>query len=180
MKGLINKCLQEFSVATLGDEAWEKIKDSAGCTEPFFNNNRDYPDEMTAALFQGASDVAGLPVETVLEECGKFAIPNTIAAAYSIHYGLGGESPRIFLMNIQRVLRTARRGFRDPTLPEFDCEGLPDGGLRITYSSFRGACPLLRGLIRGVGLHFRQELSLRRTMCQNDGADRCEFEVNTP
>jgi hypothetical protein len=180
MKGLINKLVQGYAVERLGTDAWDKIKESAGCTEPFFALAEDYPDEMTAALIRGTSDLARLPEDVVLEECAKLGVPNTLAAAYPIHYRLGGENARIFLLKMQRVVEEAARGVRGATLPEFECEELPGERLLITALSHPELCPLMRGLILGVGRHFGQKLGLREILCVRHGADRCKFVVDFP
>jgi len=45
------------------------------------------------------------------------------------------------------------------------------------YRSKRRLCPVLRGLIEGVGMLFDEKLTVRETACVGTGADHCIMEV---
>ena len=57
----------------------------------------------------------------------------------------------------------ATRNIAGAVPPRFDYEELPDGRLLMHYHSQRGLCPVLRGLILGVGLYFNQEVQVKET-----------------
>jgi len=180
MKGVINKGIQELVEAQFGAEAWEQIKTRAGCEEPFFAASEDYPDELTLALVQAASEVSGLPAETLLVEFGKFWVPHTGKESYPTFFRLAGSSPRQFLLNMDRVHQQVTRNVRHAAPPRFTYEDLPDGRLLMHYHSKRGLCAVLRGLILGVGIYFDQELQVREIACQHQGASHCTMEVIFP
>ncbi len=180
MKGIINKGIQEMVEARFGAEAWEEVKSLAGCEEPFFAIGQDYPDELTIALIKAASQVSGLPVETVQVEYGKFMVPHTLKKYYATYFQLAGSSPREFLLNMDRVHEQATRSITGAAPPKFDYEELPDGRLLMHYHSKRGLCPVLRGLILGVGLYFNQEVRVKETACMHRGDPRCTMEVTFP
>jgi len=180
MKGIINKGIHDMVEAKYGAEAWERVKSLAGCDEPFFAISLDYPDEMTTALVEAASEVSGLPVETLLVEYGKFMVPNTLKENYSSYFELAGSSPREFLLNMDHVHELATRSVLKAAPPRFDYEELPDGRLLMHYSSKRKLCAVLRGSILGVGLLFDQELQVREIACMHNGDHRCTMEVTFP
>ncbi len=177
MKGIVNKGIQEFAEATFGADAWKKVKELAKCDEPFFSASEDYPDQMTLDLVGAASTVANLPVETVLVEFGKYWVPNTCAETYPTYLKLAGKNSRELLLNMNSVHFQVTKSIRNASPPRFEYEELPDGRLRMHYHSDRKLCPLLRGLILGVGLHFGEELHVEEIACVQDGAPRCTMEI---
>jgi predicted hydrocarbon binding protein len=177
MKGIINKGIQEMVETKYNTDVWEKIKSLAGCEEPFFAISLDYPDEMTMRLVKAASEVSGLPIETVMIEYGKFMVPNTLRKHYKTYFALGGSSSREFLLNIGRVHEQATRSITNSIPPRFEYEDLPDGRLLMHYNSKRGLCAVLRGLILGVGILFNEELQVQETACMHRGDQRCTMEV---
>ena len=180
MKGIINKGIQELVEAKFGAEAWDKVKELAKCEEPFFSASDDYPDQMTLDLVTAASEVSGLPPEAVLVEFGKFWVPNTGVRSYPTFFKLAGKNAREFLLNMDRVHKQATKNIPNARPPSFDYEELPDGRLLMHYRSKRGLCPVLRGLIIGVGIYFDQDLKVRETACMKDGAPQCTMEVTFP
>lgn len=180
MKGIINKGIQELVKTKFGAEAWEKVKSLAGCEEPFFAVSLDYPDKMTLALVKAASEVTGLPTETVMLEYGKFMVPNTLKKNYPTYFALGGSSPKEFLLNMDRVHELATKSVSNPVPPRFDYEELPDGRLLMHYNSKRGLCTVLYGLILGIGVFFSQELQVREIACIHKGNPQCTMEITFP
>jgi predicted hydrocarbon binding protein len=180
MKGIINKGIQEMVEDKYGAEAWERVKSLAGCEEPFFAISLDYPDEMTVALVKAASEVSGLPAETVMLEYGKFMVPNTLKKYYPTYFKIAGSSPREFLLNMGRIHDEVTRSVSNAAPPRFDYEELPDGRLLMHYNSKRGLCIVLRGLILGVGIFFNQQLNVRETACMLKGDRQCTMEITFP
>jgi hypothetical protein len=64
--------------------------------------------------------------------------------------------------------------------PRFEYEETDDGRLLMHYHSPRGLCPVLRGLILGVGLHFGDELQVEESACTQQGDPHCTMEVRFP
>ncbi|MHC4397216.1 MAG: heme NO-binding domain-containing protein [Planctomycetota bacterium] len=180
MKGIINKGIQELIEAKFGEEAWDKIKEMAKCEEPFFATSEDYPDQMTLELVKAASEVSSLPLETVLVEFGKFWIPNTGAESYPTFFKLAGKTAREFLLNMDKVHKQATKNISNAAPPRFEYQELPDGRLLMHYRSERKLCPVLRGLILGVGIYFDEELQVKETACMNNGDPQCTMEVTFP
>jgi hypothetical protein len=177
VKGVINRGIQELVETRFGPDAWEKVKRRAGCEEPFFAASESYPDEMTLALIRAASEISGLPVESVQIEFGKFWVPNTGRACYPTFYLLAGSTAREFLLNMDRVHAQATNSVANAIPPRFTYEELADGNLLMHYHSTRGLCAVLRGLILGVGIVFGEELQVREIACTHRGDARCTMEV---
>jgi predicted hydrocarbon binding protein len=178
MKGVINKGIQELVEAKFGPEAWDKVKETAKCDEPFFSTSEDYSDQMTLDLAKAVSEVSGLPMETVLVEFGKFWVSNTGFETYPTFFKLAGKTAREFLLNLNKVHKQVTKNIRNARPPNFEFEELPDGRLLMHYQSHRRLCPVMRGLILGVGIHFDEALKLKEISCMNNGAPRCTVEVS--
>ncbi len=177
MKGIINKGIQELVETRFGTEAWEKVKSLAKCAEPFFSASEYYPDQMTLDLANAASEVSGLSLENVLIEFGKFWISNTGAAAYPTFYKLVGNNSHDFLLNMDGVHSKVTESITKATPPHFEYEELPDGRLLMHYESKRKLCKVLYGLILGVGIYFKEKLSVKEITCMYNGDRRCTMEV---
>lgn len=180
MKGVINKGVQELVETRFGTEAWEQVKSLAGCEEPFFSISEEYPDATTLALVQAASEVSGLSQETILVEFGKFWVTHTGKESYPTYYKLMGSTPREFLLNMNKVHRQVTQNMTNAHPPRFTYDELPDGRLLMHYQSDRNLCPVLRGLILGVGLYFGQELQVKEIACMKKGDPRCTMEITFP
>jgi predicted hydrocarbon binding protein len=180
MKGVINKGIQELVEAKFGAEAWGKIKEMAKCEEPFFSTSEDYPDQMTMDLAHAASEVSGLPMETVLVEFGKFWVSKTGFKSYPTFFKLAGKTAREFLLNLNKVHNQVTKNIRNARPPSFEYEELPDGRLLMHYRSDRRLCAVMRGLILGVGIHFDEELQLKETSCMNNGDPQCTMQISFP
>lgn len=163
--------------AMFGAEAWEKVKSLANCEEPFFAISSNYPDEQTIALVKAASEISGLDMETVLIEYGKFVVPNTLKEQYPTYYKLAGDSPREFLLNMDRIHEHATKSISKSAPPKFEYEQLPDGRLLMKYNSKRKLCAVLHGLILGVGILFDETLDVQEIACVHRGDPQCIMEV---
>ncbi|HEC77904.1 MAG TPA: heme NO-binding protein [candidate division WOR-3 bacterium] len=177
MKGIINKGIQEMVESMYGTDAWNTVKEKAGCNEPFFAISLDYPDEMTIALIKAAAEVSGRDEETVMVEYGKFMVPNTLKKYYPTYFKLAGSTAREFLLNMGKVHEQATRSITNAKPPHFDYEETSDGKLRMCYHSKRNLCAVLRGLILGVGILFNEKLKVQEIACVHKGDPNCIMEV---
>jgi len=177
MKGIINKGIQEFVETKFGAETWKKITALAECEEPFFAISEDYPDEMTIALVEAASQISELPVKSVMIEFGKFVLLNTFKNNYPTYYALAGSSAKEFLFNMNRVHSHVTESIPGAIPPKFECEELSDGRLLMHYHSERGLCSVLHGLILGVENLFNENLQVQETACFHQGDSHCIMEI---
>ena len=179
MKGIINKGIQEMVEKMFGEKTWQKVKSLAGCKEPFFAISLEYPDKSTLALVKAASEVTGLPMETVMIEYGKFIVPNTLKENYPAYFKLAGSSAKEFLLNMDRVHNHVTKVMTKVAPPRFEYEEV-NGKLLMKYQSKRKLCPVLHGLILGVGILFEQELQVKEIACMQNGDSHCIMEVTFP
>lgn len=177
MKGVINKGVQELVESQFGDNAWEAIRCRAGCEEPSFSPGIDYPDQMTIDLIAAASEHLHLTTDAVMIEFGKYWVANTGSKSYPSLFALAGGNAKEFLRNMDRVHRQVTVSIHGAHPPPLKPEDLPHGGLAIHYQSKRMLCPVLHGLILGVGIYCDEPLSVKETTCMRNGEAECTFEV---
>ncbi len=177
MKGIINKGFQELVLAQLGSEAWGEIKKIAGIHESFFSASENYPDTMTNDLAQATSQIFEMPLQAIWVEFGKFWMTQVAPKTYPSLMRLAGKSPKEFLLNMNHLHRHVIGSNSNATPPTFEYEEMPNGGILIHYHSKRNLCSVLKGLIQGVGLHFRKSLSVREVACVSTGSPCCIMEV---
>jgi predicted hydrocarbon binding protein len=178
MKGVINKGVQELVESQFGQDAWEAIRCNARCDEASFSPGIDYPDQMTVDLIVAASEHLNLTADDVMIAFGKYWVANTGAKSYPTLFALAGGNSKEFLRNMDRVHRQVTVSIEGAHPPPLTPEELPDGGLAIHYQSQRKLCPVLHGLILGVGIYCDEALSVKETKCMRSGDTECTFEVS--
>jgi hypothetical protein len=177
MKGVINKGIKEMIENNYGVEKWEEVRKRAGCEEAFFSATDDYPDHLTMRLFRSACETLSMPVEEVMIEFGKFWINETGKKTYPQIFQIAGKDARSFLRNMDRIHLQATRSIPDAAPPHFEYEDLPDGRLAMHYFGRQEMVPMLKGLILGVGMYFKQEIGIEERHDMKDGAT-CTIAVS--
>jgi hypothetical protein len=160
MYGLVNKAIEDLVTRAHGRAMWDTIAASAGVTGSFVCM-RQYPDEVTFRLVDAAAQALGASSSAVLEAFGEFWTSYTAQEGYGDLLDLMGGNLVDFLNDLDCM--HARVGLSFPELrpPSFACEALPDGSLRLRYTSTRpGLAPLVVGLLRGLGKMFGEDLRI--------------------
>lgn len=83
MLGIVNQAVEDMARSLGGEPLWRRIAEGAGL-DPDVGILRmeSYPDELTLALVESASEVLGMSCEQVLEEFGKHWILYTAESGY--------------------------------------------------------------------------------------------------
>ncbi|MBC5823367.1 MAG: ATP-binding protein [Candidatus Eremiobacteraeota bacterium] len=76
-------------------------------------------------------------------------------------------------------IHTAIRDADEGTPPFIRCWRTPENAVRIMYNSSRRICEFARGLIRGIGDHYKEDLVIDQTLCMNRGDEYCELFVRS-
>ncbi len=177
MKGVINKGIQEMVVSRYGGATWEAVKRKAQVEEEMFLLTEDYPDEGTLRLVEAAAEILELPVEGVMVEFGRYWFTQVAPVLYPSYLALAGSNPVEMLKNVDRIHRLVTRNIPSASPPSFHVEEREDGMLRLHYFSTRGLCPVVRGLVEGVGRYFGKIMAVTEVECVHRGDHHCIFEV---
>jgi predicted hydrocarbon binding protein len=176
MHGVIFSALKKFCGARLGASAWEKVLQHSNMAGRLFLTADSYPDGDALALIDAICRVTHADRSVVLEDFGDFLAPELM----TMYAALIRSEWRTFdlLLNtentIHRIVRMRDKGARPPQLR---CEANDEHQLTIYYTSERRLCALAIGLIRGVGRHYGEPVSIVERTCMLRGAPACEFVV---
>lgn len=172
MHGLIFTGFRAFVASeypAVADEVWTDQRHLA--TEA-------YPDEEFEAVVARTVALSGDPRATVLRRFGIFAGISTFRLLYPDYYA-GHENTYSFLLDIeQQIHEVVRRTVPDAAPPHLDIRPLSGGGVAIAYTSTRGLCELLEGLVIGVGRFYGDALQIEQPLCMHRGdVAGCTFFV---
>ncbi len=178
MYGLVNVAIQELVVSTAGEAKWQEIKARAGINMEVFSRMQPYDDDVTYRLVGAASEVLGLPGAEVMRRFGEFWVLYTGRSGYGEMFTMAGSDMKAFLANLDNM--HTRIGLNFPALqpPSFQVEDEPDGRVRLHYFSDRqGLCPMVFGLLDGLGQLFKTSVAIEHPICKltDAEADHCEF-----
>ena len=137
-----------------------------------------YPDEEFAAVLQRTVELSGDPRATVLRRFGIYAGLSTFRLLYPDYYA-AHDNTFSFLLDIeQQIHEVVRRTVPDAAPPHLDIRPLSSGGVSIAYTSSRGLCDLLEGLVVGVGRFYGDPLRIEQPLClQRGDVAGCTFFV---
>jgi hypothetical protein len=176
MYGLVNKGLEDLIRRTHGDVPWQRICAAAGASDVSFATMQAYPDGLTYALVGAASAELGISVASLLEQFGEHWVLYTGREGYGPLFTLAGNSVHEVLKNLDALHARMEHTFPQFRSPEFSCERLETGELRLSYRSSRdGLAPMVIGLVRGLGRHFGTPVEVRHTRAKGAGCDHDEF-----
>ena len=137
-----------------------------------------YPDEEFEAIVTRTVEHSGDSRATVLRRFGIFAGISTFRLLYPAYYA-DHDDTFSFLLDIeQQIHEVVRRTVPDSAPPHLDIRPLSGGGVSIAYTSSRGLCELLEGLVVGVSRFYGDAVAIDQPLCMHLGdVAACTFFV---
>ena len=177
MHGSICVILKKFVEQNFGREVWSEILRLAGHDGLVLSPIQNYPDEAVFAIVGAACEHLELEMGTALEAVGEFA------AAELVRFARGMLHPdwKTFelLANIEslihRTIRVSNPEAEPATIQAFE---LSKDEVQVVYSSQRGLCALAKGILKGLGNVFDEELTVVENTCVHKGDPFCTFTVS--
>jgi hypothetical protein len=172
MHGLIFTSFRAFVASE-----YPAIVDDDLATERYLATDA-YPDEEFTAILGRTVERSGDSRETVLRRFGIFAGVSSFRLLYPAYYA-EHDSTFSFLLDIeQRIHEVVRRTVPDAAPPHLDIRALSGGGVSIAYTSSRGLCELLEGLVVGVAHFYGDAVLIDQPLCMHRGdVAGCTFFV---
>jgi predicted hydrocarbon binding protein len=175
MHGILFKSLKDFVVDRHDHETWDEVRETADVPGKLYLPIDTYDDEELKSLVVAVSDRTGEPVTDLLETFGRHTAAQLLETYGNV---VGNEESALGLIaNAESQIHTVLRA-RNPDLtpPTLTCRREGDA-VRVEYRSDRGLCSVAKGIARGVGDHFDEDLVVSEESCMRDGADHCEIVV---
>jgi heme-NO-binding protein len=145
--------------------------------EPEYSATEAYPDEDFDRVLQRASEQLGMPASDVVRRFGSFAAETTFRLLYPDFYK-DCSGTRQFLLEVEgRIHRLVRATIQYASPPKLHVVPLGADGAVVTYTSERGLCDLVDGLIRGTARHYHERFMVDQVQCMRRGDSACAFMV---
>ncbi|HVB72642.1 MAG TPA: heme NO-binding domain-containing protein [Ktedonobacteraceae bacterium] len=142
--------------------------------------SRVYDDALLLAGVGAASNLAGVPVESLLRAYGRYFLVNGLTSHLCAYLLSQVHSGRDLVLTMRQAHARMRHTPDGLTPPVFRCEILAHApnGLTLVYDSHRQLCPVLYGAIEGAAERFGERANIFEHACMKQGASACLFEVH--
>lgn len=171
MHGLIFAGFSNFIHARYPDVAaaiWE--------SEPTYDPAKAYADADFTRILTRAIERTDDGSREILLEFGRFAGQNTFYELYPACYD-GSGSTQEFLLGIEtRIHELVRSTVHGTAPPRLQVNPLGQG-VSISYTSERGLCDLLKGLVLGTAGHYEETYATDQVLCMHRGDPACVFHA---
>ncbi len=162
MKGTIVKCLQGLVVDKFGKEQWEEICNRSGFpTKGLISLSADIEDATALELITNTCAVLDITLEQAADAFGDYWVNDYAVEIYKSIYGRF-SSAREFILGMDDVHIQVTQSIENARPPRFDYEWKDDQTLVVTYKSQRGLIDVFAGLVRGLGKHFDEPLTVTK------------------
>jgi hypothetical protein len=174
MHGIIFSELRNYVEATHGKGTWDVLLTKAGLGNKVYMPVREYPDAEIIGLVMTASMMTGLSVAHLLEDFGGFIVP-TLMKTYG--HLLQPQWKTIDVIEntdrtVHAVVRVKNSGAKPPELRTLR-RGKDE--VMLVYTSPRKMCSLAIGIAKGLGKHFKENITATENSCMHKGAPSCEI-----
>lgn len=177
MHGTIFAELKKYVDAKVGGDAWAQLLVSAGLGPRLYMALQAYPDEELVKIVTAASKATRQPAAVILEDFGLFIAPDLLGMYRSL-VKPEWRSLEVIEHTEDTIHKVVRRQHADATPPYLRASRTGPEQVTVIYDSPRRLCAVAKGIIRGVGEHYKEQLILRETSCMHVGAVACTIEVD--
>ncbi|MGA2345947.1 MAG: heme NO-binding domain-containing protein [Candidatus Sulfotelmatobacter sp.] len=160
MKGTIVKCLEELVIKRFGEKKWRESLSKAGFSElKTFTMLGDVDEAEFMRIMEGVASAASLSMEQTMEAFGEHWSTVYAPTVYRAYFS-SAKSSRELLLNLDHIHDVMTKSMKSARPPRFRYEWKGDKHLIMHYESKRGLVVLMPSLIRGVGKHFNEKLTV--------------------
>jgi hypothetical protein len=146
--------------------------------EPVYAADAEYPDEAFADLVDRAAAATGRTRAELLREFGRHTALTTFPRLFPDYYA-SRKGARSFLLGVEdQIHELVRATIEFARPPRLRVAPFGADGVVISYTSERGLCDLLEGLVHGTAEHYGEELQLEQPQCMHRGDIGCVFFVS--
>ena len=176
MHGIIFLQLKKFAEHAAGPGAWDALLKEANLPPKTYSAVRAYPDDEVLSLVGAAHRLLKLPVIEILEGFGEF-IASDLLRLYGRLLEPGWKTLEV-VENTERLIHAAVRvGNPGAQPPVLECIRSSPDELQVIYSSQRQLCSLAKGIIKGLGKHFQEQVQVVDDACMLKGDPFCALLI---
>jgi hypothetical protein len=176
MQGVIFLELRKFVGARLGDKAWDGLLQQAGLGAQIYLAVKEYPDSDAVKLVEKACTITGKPASALLEDFGEFSVPDLLQF-YGSQLDPAWKTLDVIENTEEAIHKVVRRRNPGAKPPKLRCERASPSEVVVHYTSSRRMCSLAKGICRGLGAHFGEQLEISEPACMLTGASECRIVV---
>lgn len=137
----------------------------------------EYDDEWFAAMLERLAAAVGEPREAVERGFGAYAGSVAFPGLYPDYYASSGDVFRFLLGIEEKIHELIRTTIPGAYPPHLHVRPLGEAGVLISYTSERGLCRLLEGLVHGTAARLGQQVVLEELQCMHRDDPGCVFSV---
>ena len=172
MHGLIFASLRDYSELRLGEQRATEL-----WADRVFEANDAYDDAWFAAQLERVVAATGESIDDVERGFGSFAAQRTFVDLFPGYYEESGDTIT-FLRGIEeKIHEVVRATIRGASPPKLHVHPLGKLGVLVSYTSERGLCKLLEGLVLGTAEHYGEKVDVEEVQCMRHGDPGCVFSV---
>ena len=176
MKGIVFNMFNEMIEEKFGFEMWDQLLESTKPdSEGIYTSTETYPDGELMGYVGALSEVTSLPVADLVGVFGEHCMTQ-FATLYPNFFA--AKNAKEMLQSVDGVIHVEVRKLHPGVgLPEFEYEDPGPDQLVMKYRSPRKLCSFAVGLINGTATHYGIVIENKHSLCMNQGADHCRFEL---
>lgn len=176
MMGLIFGELKKYVEQKVGADAWKLLLKESGVGIKMYQGTQAYPDQEALALVAAACKTTGKPAAAILDDFGEFIVPALQAAGKEM---IHPEWKLLdLLQNTESTMHTlVRARIPGSAPPALQIQRSSPSEVLITYTSARKLCPMIPGIVRGLGKSFGEKPTVSESTCMLKGDAACKFQV---
>jgi hypothetical protein len=148
-----------------------------GWSESSYLASEAYSDEEFRLLLERASTTTSVPTPDLLREFGVFAATEAFAGLYPGYYAEAADTRSFLLAVEERIHELVRDTIPGARPPRLNVRPLGERGVCISYTSERGLCDLLEGLLAGTAQYYGETFDIEQVMCMRNADLACSFLV---
>lgn len=174
MHGMIMDMLKRFVVETYDEATWKQLQENAGLKNKTYFPVINYDDSETVQLVVTASEMTGIPVQTLLQVFGEYIAEDLIVMSKVL---IRPEWKTLDLLeNIEMIFHGLVRDVWRVHPPVLDFVRTGENEITLNYASKRQMCSVAKGIVIGVGKYYGESIGVREGSCMLRGASSCQIQ----
>ncbi len=178
MYGLVNQAIEDLVKTTMGDQAWEDVRQAAGFNEPEFIERHNYADEITFNLVNAASELFMQSPEVLLRLFGRHWIMYTGREGWLDFFDVSCTDVIGFIKQLDAMHEKVRKKMPGATPPTVTLTKVV-GGYELDYHSERdGLAPVFEGIVEGLAEYYEEPWVVDQVQTKAEhGVDRFRLRL---